>query len=122
MKLLTKELKKELPTLDEIDEDPLVYAKYFHPLSNWTWYVCAYDPKRKIFTGLVDGFEVEWGDFSLKEMQEIEVMGLGIERDLHFDKIRLSELKKMIKQSKRRWKMSEIIKKVKNEGGEFVKW
>ena len=102
MKLLTEELKKQLPTLDEIDEDPLVHIKYFHPLSSWTWYVCAFDPEREVFTGLVDGFEVEWGDFSLKEMRELEVGNLGIERDLHFTKIRLSELKKSIKTHNRR--------------------
>ncbi|SFL22700.1 DUF2958 domain-containing protein [Halanaerobium salsuginis] len=102
MKLLTEELKKQLPTLSEIDEDPLVYIKYFHPLSSWSWYVCAFDPEREVFTGLVDGFEVEWGDFSLREMEEVEVMGLCIERDLHFNKIRLSELKKSINRYKRR--------------------
>jgi len=101
MKLLTKKLKKELPTLSEIDEDPLVFIKYFHIFSSWSWYVCAYDPEREVFTGLVDGFEVEWGDFSLEEMQEIEVMGLNIERDLHFQKIRLSNLKEKIKKEER---------------------
>ncbi len=102
MKLLTKELKNKLPTLDEIDKDPLVYIKYFHPLSSWTWYVCAFDPEREVFTGLVDGFAVEWGDFSIREMQEIRLLGLKIERDLHFDTIRLSKLKDKIKKEKRR--------------------
>ena len=94
MELLTEELKEKLPTVQEMDqkEDPMVLAKYFHPLSNWTWYACSFDPESRIFYGLVDGHELEFGPFSLDEMREVEVKGLGIERDLHFKPLKLSEL------------------------------
>ena len=38
MKLLTSELKKRLPPImwQEKSEDPIVYAKFFTPDSNWT--------------------------------------------------------------------------------------
>ena len=35
--------------------DPIVYAKYFHPLSSWTWYATEYDPDEGLFFGFVDG-------------------------------------------------------------------
>ena len=102
MKLLPQELKEKLPTIEEIEEkkDPTVLAKYFHPLSNWTWYAYAYDPENRIFYGLVDGFELEFGSFSLQEMEEVKVKGLGIERDLHFEPMKLSELQKKLESGK----------------------
>jgi hypothetical protein len=41
MKLLTEELRKKLPPLysNEHVDDPLAIVKFFHPLSNWTWFV-----------------------------------------------------------------------------------
>jgi len=36
------------------------------------------------FFGLVDGFELEWGDFSLSELQSVKgYANIGIERDLY---------------------------------------
>jgi len=38
-----------------------------------------------LFYGLVDGFEKEWGYFSLKELESVRgPLGLGIERDIYF--------------------------------------
>lgn len=98
MKLLTKELEKKLPTYEEIqeDKDPMVIAKYFHPMSSWTWYAISYNPETRTFFGLVDGQEKEMGSFSLTEMENINIMGLGIERDLYFDPMPLSELVKKL--------------------------
>ena len=41
MELLTAELRQQLPPLyaQEHARDPIVYAKFFTPSSNWTWYV-----------------------------------------------------------------------------------
>ncbi len=41
MKLLTKELRKQLPALGATEkiEDPQVMLKAFTPDSNWTWYI-----------------------------------------------------------------------------------
>lgn len=67
-------------------DDPIVSLKWFTPDSSWTWYVLEYDPETRICFGLVDGFEVEMGDFSLDELQEVRgPRGLKIERDLHFE-------------------------------------
>lgn len=96
MKLLTKELEKQFPGHKETEEIPIpekiVIAKYFHPMSNWTWYAVEYDPVDRIFFGLVDGFEKEWGYFSLTELEETVVHGLGIERDLYFGQPKFKDI------------------------------
>jgi hypothetical protein len=98
MKLLTEELRKQLPPLysQENEQDPMVYAKFFHPLSNWTWYATEGSPEGDdfIFFGWVYGDFPELGYFSLNEMEGVKIIGLGIERDLHFTPKRLSEVKK----------------------------
>ncbi len=86
MQLMTKELEKrfaEVGSQEEV-EDKLVIAKFFDPTGSWTWYATEYDPETRLFFGLVDGFEVEWGYFSLDELQNQKLkFGLGIERDLN---------------------------------------
>jgi len=110
MKLLTEELRKQLPPLysQEQEKDPMVICKFFHPLSPWTWYAYEgspvdengyYDTDREkvdfLFFGWVYGDYPELGYFSLSELESVSVMGLGIERDLHFTPMRLSEVKKL---------------------------
>lgn len=88
MKLMTKEIEGKIPALYSTEEAPFsprVYVKFFHPLSNWTWYATEYDPATGDFFGLVDGDYKELGGFNLKELESVSVMGLGIERDLHWD-------------------------------------
>ncbi len=89
MRLLTKEIERRLPGLHSQEEvaNPKIIAKFFHPLSSWKWYVIEgeIDPDGDIlFFGLVDGFEKELGYFNLKELEEIKVKGLGVERDKFF--------------------------------------
>ena len=99
MELLTEELKRELPPLysQEHEKDPLVYAKFFHPLASMTWYAIEGSPAGDdfIFFGWVYSDFPELGYFSLNEMQAVQVMGLGIERDEHFTPMRLSAVKKL---------------------------
>jgi hypothetical protein len=95
MKLLTKELVRQFPKIGATDGTPMgerkVIAKFFHPLSNWTWYTFEYDGTDEFF-GLVDGHEKELGYFSLAEMGSVKVMGLGIERDLYFGTPKIKEI------------------------------
>src|SRR5207248_9087220 len=110
MELLPEEVRKQLPPLysQERVEDPMVICKFFHPLSHWTWYAYEGSPvdengyydtdKEKVdflFFGWVYGDFPELGYFSLNEMQAVQVMGLGIERDEHFTPMKLSEVKKL---------------------------
>lgn len=110
MKLLTEELRARLPPLYSSEEanerDPLVYAKFFHPMASLTWYAIEGSPVDKdgyydtdkpkvdfLFYGWVYGDFPESGYFALSEMEGVNVGGLGIERDLHFKPTRLSEVK-----------------------------
>ena len=96
MKLMTKEIQNQMPALYETEgsETHRVYAKYFHPFSNWTWYAVEYDPTEKRFFGLVDGYAMEAGYFTLAELESYTIGGLGIERDLHWDnQITIEEIK-----------------------------
>ena len=99
MKLLTKELERQFPKHKETEETPLeektVIAKFFHPFSNWTWYAVEYDPKDRLFFGLVDGFVKEWGYFSLDELESVRVCGLGIERDLYFGQPKIKDIREL---------------------------
>ena len=98
MELLTQELREQLPPLysQENEADPMVICKFFHPLSTMTWYAIEGQPEGDdyIFFGWVHADFPELGYFSLSEMESVKVMGLGIERDLHFTPKKLSEVKK----------------------------
>ncbi|MCC7162459.1 MAG: DUF2958 domain-containing protein [Anaerolineae bacterium] len=86
MKLLTTELRKQLPTLGTTanQADPTIVCKFFTPDSSWTWYAIEFDGD-DTFYGLVDGFEQEFGSFSLAELETLRgPMGLPVERDLYF--------------------------------------
>jgi Protein of unknown function (DUF2958) len=110
MELLPEEVRKTLPPLysQEHEADPMVICKFFHPLSPWTWYAYEGSPVDKqgyydtdkekvdfLFFGWVYGDFPELGYFSLSELESVNVMGLGIERDLDFTPMRLSEVKQL---------------------------
>lgn len=94
MKLLTQELRKQLPPLGSQDKnlDPTVIVKFFCPWSYWTWYAYEFDGE-DIFWGFVKGDFDEYGTFSLSELESIRgPMGLGIERDRYFKPAKLSKI------------------------------
>jgi len=88
MQLLTKTLRQQLPPLyatEALGDDALVVVKFFTPWTNWTWYATEYDPSDRLFFGLVEGFDVELGHFSLDELEALRGPGgLRIERDLYW--------------------------------------
>lgn len=89
MKLMTKAIEKaakaQYPKGSDLESQKIV-AKFFDPTGSWTWYLMNLDPEDPDYLwGIVKGFEVEIGSFSLSELQTTKVrFGLGIERDLHF--------------------------------------
>jgi len=92
MKLLTEAIKKKLPKTYSTEplptDEKVVQVKFFHPFSNWTWYAVEYDPKNRLFFGLVDGFEKEWGYFLLDELERNKV-----ERDLYFKPKKIKDIR-----------------------------
>lgn len=96
MELLTDEIRARLPKLysgEKLGMKALAQVKFFTPDSNWTWYASEFDGE-DVFFGLVDGYEIELGYFSLSELQGGRgTLGLPIERDRHFTPKTLAELK-----------------------------
>ena len=94
MKLLTQTLRNRFEQIGRQYEspDPIVVCKFFDPTGSWTWYATEFDGDDTFF-GYVVGFAKELGYFSLRELSEVKGrFGLGIERDLHFDECKLSEI------------------------------
>ena len=92
--LMTKELEKIIPEMysDENTrlEDKTIYAKYF--IHGWTWWILEYSKKDKLFFAYVQGLESELGYVSLDELEDLEVNGLRVERDIHFTPTKYSEI------------------------------
>lgn len=115
--LLDTESRAKLPKLYTNEQlgldESLAQVKFFDPRSNWTWYaseasailrdgtqktlaeIDPHDPQveQVIFFGLVNGFELEFGYFTLEELEAIgDDQSIGIERDLHFKPTSLKAL------------------------------
>ncbi|HMN11530.1 MAG TPA: DUF2958 domain-containing protein [Bellilinea sp.] len=93
--LLPDEIRAQLPPLYSGEEQGLearALVKFFTPDSNWTWYASEFDGEDRFF-GLVSGFEVELGYFSLSELESVRgPWGLPVERDKFFEPTSLREL------------------------------
>ena len=101
MMLLTKEIKSKLPKLYAIESIPLmdkeIVCKFFNPTGLGTWYVIEGEEEDGDFRffGLVDLFEMEFGYFSLNELESLHLpLNQKIERDLHFSKNKISQVYK----------------------------
>jgi hypothetical protein len=114
--LLDEASRSKLPPLysnEHIGLNALAQVKFFSPDSGWTWYaseasailhtgeakslqeVAPDDPTVEdiYFFGLVNGFELELGTFSLNELSSFRGgLGLGVERDLYFKPMTLKQL------------------------------
>lgn len=88
MDLLTAELREKSPKIYSQDgnENPTVYAKFFFPAGRLTWFVTEGETEGEDFRfyGFVIGDFDEWGYFYLSELQDINLRGLTVERDLYF--------------------------------------
>lgn len=96
--LLTEELRNALPTFrtQEFAKDPIVYAVFLFPGSGWAWFVTEGQPADDdfIFFGYVIGLESEWGYFTLRELEEVDIHGIKVERVEDFNPTPVGELKK----------------------------
>jgi hypothetical protein len=101
--LLDPASREKLPALysgEELGLMAIALVKFFTPDSNWTWYASEFDGE-DLFFGLVSGFEVELGYFSLSELQSVKgSLGLPIERDLYYEPKTLAELMKKHEQDR----------------------
>ena len=73
-------------------EDKIIAMHFF--MGGCDWYVAEYDGE-DIFFGFVnlnDPQNAEWGYFSLKELDEINIKGMEVDNDLHWQPKRFSEI------------------------------
>ncbi len=95
MELMPGEIRAVLPPIrsqEPKELEAVAPIKYFTPDANWTWYATEFDGDELMF-GLVSGFEVELGYFSLSELESVRGgLGLPVERDLYFQPRALREL------------------------------
>jgi len=78
---------------DHIDcKDKIIYLHFF--IGGCDWYVAEFDGE-DIFFGYVnlnDPFNAEWGYFSLRELEEINIKGVEIDTDLHWQPTKFSDI------------------------------
>ena len=95
MELMPGEIRAVLPPIRSQEQkgfEAVAPVKYFTPDANWTWYATEFDGDDYLF-GLVSGFEVEYGYFTLSELESVRGgLNLPIERDLHYEPKTLQEL------------------------------
>ena len=100
MKLMTEEIERRIPSIGTQEgkgDNAVVYAKFFTPDSQWTWYAMEYDRKERICFGYVVGQDKEFGYFSLDELEKVRgFLDLAVERDLYFEPMTIGKIKKLM--------------------------
>lgn len=105
MKMMTKELEaafaKQGGTDGKGEGKTLVLAHFF--AGSWDWWATEYNPHNRTFFGLVKGFEVELGYFSMDELEQnscdVRPFG-GVERDLYWSAKTLADVRRGIQSRK----------------------
>lgn len=97
MELLPDELKSRLPPLlsQEAADEPVVYAHYFLPGTNWNWYPIEGEPEDGDFRffGFVFGIADDFGYFLLSKLQSVRgPHGETVQRDLDFAEGKLTDV------------------------------
>ena len=123
--LMPDSTKKQLPKLyateKQLISDRTAYARYFFPMGAYTAYMLEYDPKERIGFGAVTmGYGWELGYMSLKEMEEVKIHGLGIERDLYFKPTKLHEIAELEEIVRGQYTKEPIIEEIKDESRQEV--
>jgi hypothetical protein len=104
MKLITKEIKRKACAQFHLEAclDQKVVAKFFDPQGSWSWFLMNQDPDDPDYLwGIVKGFEIEMGSFSLSELEGyVGRFGLKIERDINFKPMLASDVWRILREGK----------------------
>lgn len=94
-----KKLPEFYSTEDVSLKDKMIHMHFF--IGGSDWYVAEYSSEEWIFFGfaiLNSDYEMaEWGYFSLKELNEIKVTFLEVDRDLHFSSAKAKDIENIRK-------------------------
>ncbi|MBU2541713.1 MAG: DUF2958 domain-containing protein [Candidatus Omnitrophica bacterium] len=78
-------------------KDKIIHAHFF--IGGCDWYATEYDPKDELFFGFAilnnDLEMAEWGYFSLKELSDLKVSFLEVDRDLHWNPTKAQNIEKI---------------------------
>ncbi len=102
------------PSSDDLARIPAFYATEKVPVKEKTihmhffvggcdWYAAEYDPESQLFFGfaILNDLEMaEWGYFSLQELCDLRVKFLEVDRDLHWQPQKATEIER-IRQAQR---------------------
>jgi len=99
----TEKQLSRLPAFYSTENVPLkekmILMHFF--LAGCDWYAAEYDPEQQLFFGFAilnnDYDMAEWGYFSLKELCELKIEFLEVDRDLYFRAKKAVEIKKIRK-------------------------
>jgi len=89
MKLMTKKIKEQAEKQYSLgsDMEQMVVAKFFDAMGSWKWFLMNKDKDDDYCWGIVKGFEVELGSFSIDELRSMQPR---IQRDLYFEPVKAS--------------------------------
>jgi len=99
----TSEDLKVIPPFYSTESTPLnqkvIYEHFF--IGDCDWYVAEYDPEKQLFFGftiLNNDLEIaEWGYISFKELIDLKVSFLEVDRDLYFSPTKAENIEKICK-------------------------
>ena len=93
----------KIPKLYETEsitaKDKLIYEHFFILSSDW--YIAEYDPKNKLMFGFAilnnDYQNAEWGYIDFNELNELNVYGFQVERDMEWYPKKASSIDRIVK-------------------------
>lgn len=105
--LLPEEIEKlpEYYAQDHGGDEAIAHVKFFSVESNFIWYGCEFNRKTQEFWGFISGHELEWGYFSIPELQSYG----NVVREWNFVPCSIAE----IRESLQMFKIEQV------EGGSF---
>lgn len=78
-------------------KDKVIKMHFF--MGGCDWYAVEYDPKEENFFGFAilngDLQNAEWGYFSLRELRELKITFVEVDRDLHWKPCKAMEVEKI---------------------------
>ena len=99
----TKEELEKIPAFYSTEKTPLkekvIHMHFF--IGGCGWYAAEYNPEEQIFFGFAilnnDYDMAEWGYFSFKELCELKVKFLEVDRDLYFTTTKAKDVERIRK-------------------------
>lgn len=99
----TKKQLEALPRFYETEnirmEDKIIYMHFF--LGGCDWYAAEYQPEKRNFFGYAilnqDYQNAEWGYFNYDELRSVNIRGIEVDRDLHWEPKKVSQIENIMR-------------------------